>query len=87
MGLFFVDSMTWIPAEYEEIAQPNDPWIMVMKNGKWGWVDHKGNIKIPCRYNAATPFNDYSNETDGYATVFQFGLQFRINKKGEMIWR
>jgi hypothetical protein len=55
---------------------------MVMKNNKWGWVDHRGNVMIPCRYDAATPFNE-----EGWATVLQFGLQFRINTKGEMIWR
>lgn len=58
---------------------------MVMKNGKWGWVDHRGNIMIPCRYDAATPFNSYDEK--GYATVLQFDMQFRINTKGEMIWR
>jgi hypothetical protein len=43
------------------------------------------NIMIPCRFDAATPFNTY-DEKD-YATVLRFGLQFRINTKGEIIWR
>ena len=81
-GLLFTDEKTYIPPEYDEIAHPRDEWVMVMKNNRWGWVDHRGNVKIPCRYDAATPFNG-----EGWATVFQFGMQFRINKKGEMIWR
>ena len=81
-GLLFADEQTYIPCEYDEIANIHSEWVLVMKNGKWGWVDHRGNVMIPCRYDAVTPFND-----EGWATVLQFGLQFRINKKGEMIWR
>jgi len=33
----------------------HDEWVMVLKNGKWGWVDHSGKVIIPCRYDAATP--------------------------------
>jgi hypothetical protein len=54
---------------------------MVMKNNKWGWVDHSGKTMIPCRYDAATPFN-----TEGKAWVAQFGERFRINKEGLMVW-
>ncbi|MCB0577075.1 MAG: WG repeat-containing protein, partial [Saprospiraceae bacterium] len=80
-GLFFVEEGVYIPCEYEEIAQINDEWVMVMKNGKWGWVDHSGKTMIPCRYDAAAPF-----DAEGRAWVYQFGERFRINKKGEMVW-
>ena len=84
-GLLFTDEKTYIPPEYDEIANPRDPWVIVMKNNKWGWVDHRGNVKIPCRFDAVTQFNEFGEK--GYATVLQFGMQFRINTKGEMIWR
>jgi len=80
-GLLFADEKTYIPCEYEEIAQIHDDWIMVRQNKKWGWVDHQGRIMIPCRFDAATPFDE-----EGQATVLQFGLQFKINLRGEMIW-
>lgn len=85
-GLLFTDEQNYIPPEYDDIAWNEDPdpayaWVIVLKNGKWGWVNHKGEIQIPCRYDAVTPFNK-----EGWATVLQFGLQFRINRKGEMIW-
>lgn len=81
-GLLFANEKTYIPCEYEEIAQIHDEWVMVRRDSKWGWVDHRGNIKIPCRYDAATPFDE-----SGKATVFQFGLQFKINMDGEMVWK
>lgn len=84
-GLLFADEKTYITPEYDEIANPRDPWVLVQKNGKWGWVDHRGNVIIPCRFDAATQFNTFDGK--GYATVLQFGLQFRINSRGEMIWR
>lgn len=59
----------------------NSEWVMVQKNGKWGWVDHAGKTMIPCRYEAALPF-----EEDGTAAVLQFGEVFRINKQGLMVW-
>jgi|GEM_PF-1764887 len=85
-GLLFTDEQTYITPEYDEIAWNEDPdpaypWVIVLKNGKWGWVNHRGELQIPCRYDAVTPFNK-----EGWATVLQFGLQFRINRKGEMIW-
>ncbi len=82
-GLLFVEEETYIPCEYEEIAQGSDAenWVIVMKNKKWGWVDHSGKTKIPCRYDAVTPF-----DAEGKAWVFQFGERFRINREGEMVW-
>lgn len=80
-GFLFIDENTTIPPIYDEIANVHDEWVMVRQNNKWGWADHRGNIKIPCRYDAATPFTE-----QGWAKVYQYGLQFRINKKGEMIW-
>jgi hypothetical protein len=82
-----MDEKTVIPVKYEDIARPGDPWVMVRKNGKWGWVNHRGDTMIPCRYDAATPFSDYSVETAGYATVCRHGRWFRINKNGKKIGR
>ncbi len=80
-GLLYVKERSYIPCEYEEIAGARDEWVRVMKNGKWGWVDHSGKTMIPCRYDAATPF-----DAEGKAWVYQFGERFRINKEGLMVW-
>ncbi|NUN99992.1 MAG: WG repeat-containing protein [Saprospiraceae bacterium] len=80
-GLFYVDEKTHIPPIYDEIAHPHAAWVMVKTKGKWGWTDHRGHEIIPCRYDAITPFNE-----EDRATVMQFGMQFQINRKGEMIF-
>lgn len=82
-GLLSVEESAYISTIYEAIFPHPDEkkWILVRKDGKWGWVDYWGRIQIPCRYDVATPFN-----SEGWAMVVHFGLQFRINRKGEMIW-
>lgn len=82
IGIFFEANKELIFPEYDDIRDLYKPWVMVQKEGKWGWVDHSGNIKIPCRFDAIAPFD----ETDK-AWVFQFGHSFQINRKGDMIWQ
>ena len=79
-GMLSLNDETCIAPEYDQIANYHDRLILVRKNGKWGWVDHTGTAKIPCNFDAATPF-----DANGKAWVFQFGLRFQINRFGEMI--
>lgn len=75
-GIFYSKEKKHTRLVYDEIADPDSEWVMVMQNGKWGWIDHSGRQKIPCQYDAATPF-----DADGWATVLQDGKQFRIKKE------
>jgi len=89
-GLYSISDRVVIMPEYDDIAIEDDPdvtysWIMVQKNGKWGWISRNGEVKIPCKFTAATHFN-----AEGWALVLHYNDQtevtFRINRKGEMIW-
>lgn len=89
-GLYSITDKVLIMPEYDDIAIENDPdvsdsWILVQKNGKWGWINQNGEVKIPCKFSAATQFN-----AEGWALVLHYNDQtevtFRINRKGEMIW-
>ena len=50
------------------------------KNGKYGFVDKDGNIKINHKYDEITEFNKY-----GYAGIKSNGLWGVINVKGEIV--
>ena len=43
---------------YEEVNFAQDNLIRVKRKNKYGFVDRKLNIVIPCKYNSATDFND-----------------------------
>lgn len=49
-------------------------------NGKWGAIDAKGNVVIPCQYDSLVIFND-----DGIAEVKKNGKEFKIDIKGDVI--
>lgn len=82
-GLFAPDYGVRIEPAYEELGFVNEEngWIRARKNGKWGWVDKTGQVKIPFRFDAAAPFKN------GRARVLQLPYveTFYINEKGEMI--
>nr|WP_290929812.1 WG repeat-containing protein [Haliscomenobacter sp.] len=72
-----------LPCNYEEIGylKEEKDWIRVKQNGKWGWVDKKGKVMIPIRYDAIAPFED------GKAPVIQLPYEdhFFINYQGEFL--
>jgi len=82
-GLFAPDYGVRIEPAYEELGFVDEEfgWIRARKNGKWGWVDKTGKVKIPFRFDAAAPFKD------GKARVLRLPYEetFYINEKGEMI--
>ena len=49
-------------------------------DGKWGYVDKSGTVKVPCKYDIETEFNEY-----GFAGVLQEGKWGVINDKGEEV--
>ena len=50
------------------------------KNGKWGYVDAKGNVVVDYIYDKATEINEY-----GFAGIRKNGKWGVINEKGEVI--
>lgn len=79
-GLFNAIQGINIPSEYEALGFTGEAggWIRAKKNGKWGWVDAQGVIKVPFRYDVAMPFEK------GLAWVRQepYPYFFKINTKG-----
>lgn len=49
-------------------------------DGKWGFVDSNGNVKIQCAYDKVTEFNEY-----GYAGIKKDGKWGVINEDGTII--
>ncbi len=52
----------------------------ISKDGKWGFENKNGEIKVQCIYDGATEFNKY-----GYAGILKDGKWGVINDKGEVI--
>ncbi len=80
LGYPMVDNLT-IPAIYEEtnaetISPVGGDIAGVKLNGKWGYIDAKGDTKIPFKYDEASFFSE------GLAAVSQSGKYGFIDKKG-----
>ena len=71
--------------EYEEIDYKNTPFensiIAVKKNGRWGFINEKGEETIPFLYNDATSFKE------GRATVLEGNQWWVIDEKGKKIFK
>jgi hypothetical protein len=81
-GLFLGHKKSYIPPIYDAIGLPDaKSWVTVKKGNYWGWVDEAGKEVIPIHFDAVSPFD----ETDR-AWVFQHGMKFQINRKGEMLF-
>jgi hypothetical protein len=80
LGVLYLNEHRIIPTRYEDIAQIDDEFVMVKKNGKWGWCNHEGVEVIPCIYDAATPFKDQKS------IVSLYDMQLTINTKGEVLF-
>lgn len=58
----------------------NNKLFLSKQNGKYGFVDNKGNIVVDYIYDDATEFNQY-----GYAGVKKDGLWGSLNKEGNIV--
>lgn len=58
----------------------NNDLISVQKDGKWGFEDKSGIVKIECIYDKVTEFNQY-----GYAGIRKDNKWGVINKEGKVI--
>lgn len=59
---------------------PNNELYAVKQNGKWGFADKNGNIKIECIYDKVTDLNKY-----GFAGIKIGNKWGVVNKSGEII--
>lgn len=74
---------TLINTKYTSIeAYTEDKFIKAEKWGKWGYIDHKGNEKLPFLFEEVGNFDD--NDLIWVKTAGRYGL---ANKKGETIAR
>lgn len=78
--------------DYEKIGtyQPEQDYIRVKQNGKWGYVfweigSKKVSRTIPCKYDLATDFFEKNGEVVARVYIEKFDLYFYINKQGEML--
>ncbi|MBX7164526.1 MAG: WG repeat-containing protein [Saprospiraceae bacterium] len=65
--------------EYSGIIICDEDLIIVLKNDKFGFLDHKGKIVIPIEYDFVACF------IDGQALVKKYGNYFYINKENKKI--
>ena len=54
--------------------------VSVQKDGKWGFEDKKGTIKVECIYDEVTEFNEYK-----YAGIKKDNKWGVINSEGKVI--
>lgn len=59
---------------------PNNELYAKEVDGKWGFADRSGNIKVECKYDMVTEFNEY-----GFAGIKKNGKWGSINSKGEVV--
>ena len=65
--------------EVEDISSFSEDLAAIKKDGKWGYIDKKGNIVIDCVYEKAQDFSE------GLAVVKKDGKCGYINNKGEVV--
>ena len=59
---------------------PNNKLFAATQDGKWGFVDSNGNIKVNYEYELVNEFNNY-----GYASVKRDGKWGAIDSEGKII--
>lgn len=64
---------------YEEVNFAHSNMIRIKRKGKFGFVDRKLSLVIPCKYNSATDF------TDGVSICSLKQEMYLINTKGETL--
>ena len=65
--------------QFEEVCEFSEGLARVVQNGKWGFINTKGEVVIPCIYDFAWAFSE------GLAEVKQDGKGSIINKEGKVI--
>lgn len=67
-------------AKFDDAKHFYHGFAAVSKKGKWGYIDKKGNVVVPIKYQSASEFNKYKK------TVVKFkDSYFLINSQGSLI--
>lgn len=71
--------------KYEKLGSFNEGLAPVLRNGKWGFINTKGEEVIPCQY--PNPYEDFTASPfyEGMALVQKDGKWGFINTKGEEV--
>lgn len=69
----------YIDDAYDYVSCLEDGLSLVKKDNKYGYIDSKGKLVIPLKFDKAESFKD------GYAKVEQNGKSFRINQSGTKV--
>ena len=77
--LISANNKTYSLAKYDDVKPVFGDYLMVQKSGKWGFIDTKGKMVIPCVYDAAWPFSE------GFASVESNNKGGVINQSGEFV--
>jgi len=70
-----------IPLKYGSIDPFHDGLAVVQQNGKYGFIDKRGNLVIPFKYEFAVSFSH------GLAVVTRNGKRGYIDKTGKCVWK
>ena len=65
--------------EFDDARDFKEGFAVVKKDGKWGYINTKGEQIVECK------FDSYSNFNEGFAAVKKDGKWGYINTKGEQI--
>jgi len=87
-GYFRIHTTGFVPEYYSKEGKKvsskevyaNSEQIAKEKDGKWGYTDLDGNLKVEFQYEKATEFNQY-----GFAGIRQDGKWGVINLQGEVV--
>lgn len=71
--------------QYDKLGAFSEGMAAVMKNGKWGYINTKGEEVIPCQY--PNPYDDYTAPSfhEGLAAIQKNDKWGYINTKGEEV--
>ena len=68
-----------VSTQLDSAMYESDGMIGILKNGKWGYIDTTGTVKISPRFNSVGYFEG------GLAKVRENQTEFIINKKGDKV--
>lgn len=71
--------------QYEKIGSFNEGLAAVMKGGKWGYINTKGEEVIPCQFTNPSEYYSASPFYEGLALIQENGKWGFINAKGNVV--
>ena len=71
--------------KYEELGSFSEGMAAVMRDGKWGYINTKGEEVIPCQFPNADYYNTASPFHEGLALIQKDGKWGFINTKGDEV--